>query len=96
MSVFPFCARVQSNSSFLSVTTASAMLTSGGLDFCLGLLSTLLAHWKKTPPDEVLSTAGEVLSLLTMYTYLVLLTRYLVLLMLLQLYSLVCNGLLLG
>ena len=44
---------LQSNSTLLSLTTATAMLKSGGLEFCLGILSNLLLHWKKTPPDEV-------------------------------------------
>ena len=35
--------------------TASALLQSNGLGFCLGILTALLSFWKKVPAEEVCS-----------------------------------------
>ena len=44
------------SSSFISSSTANAMLQAGGLDFCLIILQNLLDHWKKVLPEEVSSS----------------------------------------
>ena len=51
-----FCSGFQS-SSFISSSTANAMLQAGGLDFCLIILQNLLDHWKKVSPEDVRITS---------------------------------------
>ncbi len=41
------------SSSFISSSTAAAMLQNTGLDFCLRILQHLLDQWRKMSPDEV-------------------------------------------
>ena len=42
----------------MSISTAAALLQSGGLEYCLALLENLLEHWKKLSPEQVCYEGG--------------------------------------